>query len=504
MKRSSSGDILIQLKQIKIGKRRLRYIYIPQSLMESKEFMKETDKECCLLFLGCDVLSSTSVLPKNMARTHTRLLKSKQCSKISFPHRLAGVAGHTKDAWFYSIHGLFRSVFEFYDFAEQVLVLRYLFHIWSIANERFLPEKLILTDHNFIDKEMFVTVIIDRIDNCKICEETACSKRMCMSRNNKSVATQCSMSWNKKSVATQCTIHYSSVASQYDLNVCMNRSSQTVYCKNKMISQFTQSDKIVSNEKQCQTEYVKIDQHTSPTHLPDHMNCSSEEYHSHRIESASFQEFNINMQSKQDVVANSMHGTLSLSLINSVAKHIKTYFPLALKNIKYYKVYVLLETFLDLIKEEVLRIESTTTGIFPFHLMTEYCNLRKSCDHINQENPIERDLYYRECALHVISKWLAGEFNKLQTAITSQIDEFKRKQIAMNKLIPNPVEIISQHHLYPSFMVELSTWVGGYQREEERTFFCSRLLLVLELLNDTLLTGMGHVVYAKLKCNYAM
>lgn len=486
MKRSSSSDTLIQLKQIKIGKRRLRYIYIPLSLMESKEVMKETDKECCLLFLGCDVLSSTSVLPKNMARTHTRLLKSKQCSKISFPHRLAGVAGHTKDAWFYSIHGLFRSVFEFYDFTEQVLVLRYLFHIWSITSERFLPGKLILTDHNFIDKEMFITVIVDEIDNCKICEETACSKRMCMS-------------WNNKSVATQCTKHYSSVASQYDLNVCMNRSSQTVDCKNKTISQSTQSDQIVSNEKQCQTEYVKIDQHTSPPQLPDHTDFSSEKCRSNRNESAS------NMKSTQDVVANSMHGTSSLSLIDSVAKHIRSYFPLALKNIKFYKVYVLLETFLDLIKEEVLRIESTTTGIFPFHLMTEYCNLRKSCDHINQHNATERELYYRECVLHVISKWLAGEFNKLQTAITSQIDEFKRKQIAMNKLIPNPVEIISQHHLYPSFMVEfLSTWVGGFQREEERTFFCSRLLLVLELLNDTLLTGMGHVVYAKLKCNYAM
>ena len=95
------------------------------------------------------------------------------------------------------------------------------------------------------------------------------------------------------------------------------------------------------------------------------------------------------------------------------------------------------------------------------------------------------------------------QFCNFRSTISNQIGEYKKLLIQSNKFLPPALKVLNEEKLFPICMVMfLNHWLN--KRLEDEEFQYSKILLVLELMNDELLTGVGHVVYAKLKSIQSM
>ena len=452
---TKGGETLVHLNELYVGQRKIRYFYVPintviGNLKDNSETIPHKNKDY-VFFLGGDILSSTSVLTKNMARVHLKYSKDHHCSKISFPHRLAGVAGHTKGAWFYDIHGLMKAAFDFYDFNEQIMIMKHLFTAWSSSDFIFLSPSLNLRLTDLIYKEIVPMVLVTSTDDCDLCQEMlrtqnqkVCKKKYCgdVSTQSDEVNDTCIV---KKVVSTQ--------TDPVDIEVLSSKPLENIR----------------ENIQSCLSD--EEDTNTFQVHNRSYSLSTS--------------------------------GHTAIELLDSLATVLQQFSCQATSDIFFYKVFNLFEIFLSVVREELCHIEETTTGIYPFHLLIEYANLKKQFTDVMEQQKVPKELYYQDCVLKVHTKWLGTQFCKFHSIIDSQVEEFKHRHLKHNQLIPNSIDLITKESLYPSCMVEfLNLWSSN--EEDNQMFLCSRILLVLELMNNTLITGMGHVVYAKLKSDYSM
>ncbi|KAK7088428.1 uncharacterized protein [Littorina saxatilis] len=118
------------------------------------------------------------------------------------------------------------------------------------------------------------------------------------------------------------------------------------------------------------------------------------------------------------------------------------------------------------------------------------------------------------------SEWLGKEFHRFEPAISQRVTHFKEKHISNISELPCATEVIGQ--LFPRCMVVLaSSWIGltdlqtAESAEKDHSYGGRRgavslapqnnsnlypvIQLVLELLNNSLVSGMAHVVYCKLR-----
>ena len=83
-------------------------------------------------------------------------------------------------------------------------------------------------------------------------------------------------------------------------------------------------------------------------------------------------------------LSSSIDGKLATEqFLNALSSVVKSYFQSSTLNIFFYKVYNLVEIFVNLLHKERHLIEATTTGIFPFHLILEYVNGKTSYERQN-------------------------------------------------------------------------------------------------------------------------
>ena len=198
---------------------------------------------------------------------------------------------------------------------------------------------------------------------------------------------------------------------------------------------------------------------------------------------------------KHDFTKLSDHHQTCLELLESLSSVLRDYYNHYMDDIFFYKVYNLIEAFLFLLLDELETVIATTTGIFPFHLLLEVANLKKHSTKVTNED-------YQTCVLTIYSKWFGMQFCNYRSAISNQISDFKKSLLLNNQFLPPAVEVLNKE-IFPKFMLDfLSCWLN--KRHEDEEFQSSKILLVLELLSDELLTGVGHVVYAKLKNTKAM
>ena len=115
-------------------------------------------------------------------------------------------------------------------------------------------------------------------------------------------------------------------------------------------------------------------------------------------------------------------------------------------------------------------------------------------------------------ALCVISRWMGTVFYELRGQLSDQASEFKRKHIGNIHNLPNADYVIDQ--LFPQVMkVFLLSWIdsGNHKcdmQEKDDNEPSSKLALlkspfpliqlILELANQTLVSGVAHVLYSRL------
>ena len=119
----------IHLRELQISERKLRFLE-----WASTDPTDSDSQDSIPLFLGADVLSGCSIAVSNLPRMHAKFSKQGLAVKVNFPSplRLQGVHGSARGVWFYSIQGLFRVCFEYYNREEQLECLTQLCTTWKL------------------------------------------------------------------------------------------------------------------------------------------------------------------------------------------------------------------------------------------------------------------------------------------------------------------------------------------------------------------------------------
>ena len=129
--------------------------------------------------------------------------------------------------------------------------------------------------------------------------------------------------------------------------------------------------------------------------------------------------------------------------------------------------------------------------------------------------------------LYIVSEWLGGEYHKLASAISERVENFKKENLmAMDSLPPSESTI---DMLFPSFMKQLLVnWIQEPNSQNEPVVIASAFAdhtysppwpvkvckvdgdnserplfplvqLILEFATDSLVSGVAHVVYSRLR-----
>ncbi|XP_068678930.1 uncharacterized protein [Montipora foliosa] len=139
----------VQLKQLQLGQRKLRFLEWNCANQVNSD--GDVIQNNIPLFLGADVMSACSTAVSNLPRMHAKFSKQGLAVKVNFPTsvRLHGVHGSTRGVWFYSIQGLFRVCFEYYNREEQLDCLTLLCPIWKQRySDPVFHQEIELGSHN--------------------------------------------------------------------------------------------------------------------------------------------------------------------------------------------------------------------------------------------------------------------------------------------------------------------------------------------------------------------
>lgn len=124
--------VCVLLNELQIEQRKLRFFEWDSTDQTNPN--RPVTQNNIPLFLGADILSGCSIAVSNLPRMHAKYAKQGLAVKINFPSsvRLQGVRGSTRGVWFYSIQGLFKVCFEYYNRQEQLDCLTHLCPMWKL------------------------------------------------------------------------------------------------------------------------------------------------------------------------------------------------------------------------------------------------------------------------------------------------------------------------------------------------------------------------------------
>ncbi|EDV20181.1 hypothetical protein TrispH2_008636 [Trichoplax sp. H2] len=126
----------ISLATIDVGTLQLRVIYLIKYQYVSTMLIE--DSQCIPLYLGADVLKSSSIRTENLPRVHSNYAKEGLATKLTMDNiSIKGIRGTSNGVWFYSIQGVFKAAFELLSRSCQKSILISLQDTW-LAREHDL------------------------------------------------------------------------------------------------------------------------------------------------------------------------------------------------------------------------------------------------------------------------------------------------------------------------------------------------------------------------------
>ena len=163
-------------------------------------------------------------------------------------------------------------------------------------------------------------------------------------------------------------------------------------------------------------------------------------------------------------------------------------------------------------------------GFAFFSMMEQYLTLVKSDmyeDSVDETFGLSKEKY---TLMYVVSEWLGKEYHKLESPISKKVEFFKKQNLTAIDSLPPSESTIDM--LFPSFMKQLLVcWLGAIEDSvpsldsstavafadhnysppaKVRRAGCNRPLfplvqLILEFATDSLVSGVAHVVYSRLR-----
>ncbi|CAB4019370.1 Hypothetical predicted protein [Paramuricea clavata] len=165
---STENTLEINLNEVFVGKRRLRYIYQYEPNIVST--ILDKNMKYMPLFLGCDVLDECSISSGNLPRFHAKHARRGLATKLNFQSgvRILGIHGTNRGVWFYSVQGLFKIAFEHYTREEQQDCLLKLRDVW----ERQILDPILMSEINVMFKNCIVEALTSETGEEKITSST--------------------------------------------------------------------------------------------------------------------------------------------------------------------------------------------------------------------------------------------------------------------------------------------------------------------------------------------
>jgi hypothetical protein len=116
-------------------------------------------------------------------------------------------------------------------------------------------------------------------------------------------------------------------------------------------------------------------------------------------------------------------------------------------------------------------------------------------------SPELSQLDHQQRLLYVMCHWVGGEFKKCKEEISQKVTEFKKRHIATIDSLPPAERVIEE--LFPlSMIVLLRTWMKDETpktaTESQSVLPYPLIQLILEFANQTLVSGVAHVLYSRL------
>lgn len=144
--------------------------------------------------------------------------------------------------------------------------------------------------------------------------------------------------------------------------------------------------------------------------------------------------------------------------------------------------------------------------LFPFNVLQTYIDLATTNSAANATGGFHA--HQDDLMLYVVSSWLGNEFLRLKTCVQDQVTKFKQEHIHCINSLPNPKLLVQE--LFPACMAELlERWMGAQTEKihQEHSYTKNSvhqlnqypiIQLILELANDTLISGMSHAIYTQM------
>lgn len=433
---AADTDGLINLKSLKIGDRIIRYIIVATTKVHSGYCEKYSHLP---LFFGADVLNNSGCSDaKNLGRIHAKFSEDGLASKVCLPKgcKIKGIRGSADAGWFYSIHGLFRIAFRFYPRNELKILLEKMHGLWMALVEEPLLERVTTV------MEVTQNIVIEHLE--EILENSKYNPDIGSSEENR-------IPVNVKEGQT-------SVEDENYEGLPTGTSDGA-----KLKSKVTPSSDITSDCIQNGSQQ-KVKQ---------------------------YQELSLEAQSKGDKMSCNFLGLTVEKIIPRLNEVFRDEQSCQL-------VTSYIDSFVDLLIDEEANIIEQQSTSFPIKLIKDYMDLK--CNR-TVDSPQDHEL-----AIHVVSSWVGDRFFLFKDIIKHNIDTFKQNYITTITELPSPEEIIRT--VYPSAMYSLIyLWIrgtgenvlDGQDNVEEAKKIRSICLLVLELLNGSPITGLGHWIFSAIQ-----
>lgn len=144
--------------------------------------------------------------------------------------------------------------------------------------------------------------------------------------------------------------------------------------------------------------------------------------------------------------------------------------------------------------------------LFPFNVLQTYIDLATTNSAANATGGFRA--HQDDLMLYVVSSWLGNEFLRLKSCVQDQVTKFKQDHIHCINSLPNPKLLVQE--LFPACMAELlERWMGAQTEKihQEHSYTKNSvhqlnqypiIQLILELANDTLISGMSHAIYTQM------
>lgn len=441
-KMAAESHHAVNLKSLTIGTRTIRYLVTATATAAD---CPEHQRNLIPLFLGADVLNKCGSMDvKNLGRLHLKHSTSGLASKLYLPNgwQLKGIRGVADAAWFYSIHGFFRVAFSFYSRKDLKELLTKMEYLWmALIEEPFLESKIVIDDI----KDVILKKLDDVFESFK------------QRNQNGGIDSRKGPAFDEKEL--QCSACKSNLESRPSLQSTESK---------------TPNSKWESNDEDVDKHPIFSEVSSSVGRQPEH-----------------FQQDSLSSQGTDDVTGKAVCNNMANSVENMIQKLTREF--------KDEESCGLIMSYIDsyiglLIDERANIIEQQSTS-FPIKLIKDYIDAKH-----NRISAIPQD---HELAIHIVSSWVGDRFFLFKEIIKHNINAFKQTYIASITELPSPEEIIRT--VYPSAMYSLIyLWIKGTGGDvldgqddvDEAKKIRSICLLILELLNGSPITGLGHWIFS--------